>query len=301
MKTIVIDLYPELSAKTSILLAFKVYMHKNKNYNLLVVGNGDDLAVLEGVEGVATQKIQEGETSTEAALKALGSGDKAGLISFAPRPRLFEKTAQLLPKADYPSFGLLFVNKKEGKDSLLVEASGFSPRSLEAYRHSLSYGLDYLTKVLSRENPSIGLLGMEENLDPITVAFDEELRQNKDYRGYVLPEDLFAGECDLVLAGGNDGGIALRAAKGSRRLLKDMEKAEGDKANTSKWASFFTFGPSKKQIQEAKRYDARIDEKGYLLFGYPLPIISLNPDSGYTDFFAGIDKLEALAEHQKHE
>jgi hypothetical protein len=301
MKTIVIDLYPELSAKTSVLLAFKVYMHKNKNYNLLVIGNGDDLSVLDGVEGITTQKTVEGETSTEAALKALAVGDKAGLISFAPRPRLFEKANALLPHPDYPSFGLLFVNKKEGKDSLLIEASGFSPRSIEAYRHSLAYGLDYLTKVLSRENPTIGLLGMEEALDPITQAFDEELRQNKDYRGYVLPEDLFAGECDLVLAGGNDGGIALRAAKGSRRLLKDMEKAEGDKTSNSKWASFFTFGPSKKQMQEAKRYDARIDERGYLLFGYSQIIISMNPDSGYNDFFSGIDKLEALAEHQKHD
>jgi hypothetical protein len=300
MKTIVIDLYPELSAKTSVLLAFKVYMHKNKNYNLLIVGNGDDLSVFDGVEGILTQKVVEGETSSEAALKAMSSGDKAGLISFAPRPRLFEKAAALLPQGDYPSFGLLFMNKKEGKDSLLVEASGFSPRSLEAYRHSLAYGLDYLTRVLSRENPSIGLLAMEENVDPITQAFDSELRANKDYRGYVLPEDLFAGECDLVLAGGNDGGLALRAAKGSRRLLKDMEKAEGEKTSNSKWASFFTFGPSKKQMQEAKRYDPRIDEKGYLFFGYPDIIISMNPDSGYNDVFSGIDKLEALVEHKAH-
>jgi hypothetical protein len=287
MKTIVIDLFPDILEKTSILLAIKVYLHKNSDYQLLVVGRSDDLSVLSGVEGVIPQKVESEERTTAVALKALQAGDKAGLLSFAPRSSLLSSAQTLFPEVKTPLYGLSFLSKKEDKATLLIEASGFLPLSEENYEASLAYGLDYLTHVLCRSENAVGLLAVKENLDPVTAAFDAKLHSNPSYRGYVAPSDLFEGECDLVLAGGLIGGVAIGAAKGSRKLMKDLDKAPKKSLST-----YLNFGP--KKADDAVLYSARFDTKGYFLFGYPAPIVSLNHESNYDDFLKGLEKIESL-------
>ncbi|MFA6620478.1 MAG: hypothetical protein WCS90_05050 [Bacilli bacterium] len=292
MKNIVIDLFPDLSNKTSVLLAFKIFLYHNASYHLLVVGKGSDLPVLNGIEGLATLEVPEGKSTAEMAIKETLKGKTAGLISFTPRPVFYQIAKTLFPKAVNPCYALSYKTHKEDKETLILEVSGLFERSEEYLDSALSYGKDYLVNVLNRIDPTIGLLGMEEALDPVLSAFDEKMRQEKKYRGLVAPEDLFDGECDLLLSAGTDGAMAIRAAKGSRFISKAMMESEANKSTGSKFTSLFAFGG--KKGKEDKTEDPRIDATGYLLFGFGYNIISLNRDAGYNDFFKATEKLEQV-------
>jgi fatty acid/phospholipid biosynthesis enzyme len=293
MKSIVVDLYPDLIYKTSLLLAFKIYLYHNSNYHLLVVGRANDLPVLSGIEGLTTLEAPEGQSTADAAIKEVLKGGTAGLISFTPKPAFYQTAKTLFPKAINPCFALSYHSKKNDRQTLIIEVSGLFEKSKENLEAAFSYGRDYLVNILNRLDPTIGLLGMEEALDPTLKAFDEEMRQEKKYRGLVAPEDMFDGECDLLLSGGIDGALAIRAAKGSRSISKELAESEANRGNSSKFTSLFAFGGKKKGTVD-KQTDPRVDSTGYLLFGFGYNLLCLNQDSGYNDFFSGVEKIEQI-------
>jgi len=293
MKTIIVDLDSDLVYKSSLLLAFKVYLHHNALFSLKVVGRKQDFNVISDIPNLTCIAVPEGKSTCEVALTELAQSQTAGLLSFSNKALLLKKGQEILPKNITPCYGLLFHSKKSDRESLLVDAGGVNERSLENLAGSLSYGRDYLLNILDRMAPSIGLLGIEDALDPVSAAFDQQIReQDKKYRGLIDPEDLFNGECDLILAGGSDGAFAIKSAKGARSINKDVEEREANKSLSSKFNSLLSFGSKKKTVDPTR--DPRIDGKGYFLFGFGYNMISLNHDAGYNDFFVAIENIENL-------
>jgi fatty acid/phospholipid biosynthesis enzyme len=293
MKTIIVDLDSDLVYKSALLLAFKVYLHHNALFSLKVVGHKEDFNVISDIQNLTCIETPEGKTSCEVALEELARNKTAGLLSFSSKALLLKKAQEILPKNVTPCYGLLFHSKKNDKESLLVDASGLNARTIENLAGSLSYGRDYLVNVLERGTPAIGLLGLEDVLDPVSLDFDQKMReQDRKYRGIIDPEDLFNGECDLIIAGGSDGAFAIKSSKGARSISKEAEEQQANKSLTSKFNSLLSFGSKKKTVDPAK--DPRIDGKGYFLFGFGYNIISLNHDAGYNDFFVAIENIENL-------
>jgi fatty acid/phospholipid biosynthesis enzyme len=289
MKTIVIDLPSGLAYPASVLSAFKVYVKKNHFFNLMVCGDSANFSILEDVEGINCRYSPEGESSLVTALKAVNEeNDIAGLLSFSDRFSVLTEAKTILPKNVSPCFGLLFSTKTEDKETLLVDASGYTERNEENASMALAYGKDYLTNVLGRAAPDIALLGLSEIEDPLWDACDRNFRQSeKNYHGLLAPSHLFDGGMDLVVSVGNEGAMAILSAKGASTASKQTEKAQAAKS----WTSLFGKGKE----TERPRFDSRIDQRGYFLFGVGKNILCLNKDSGYGDVIDALPRIEHLA------
>jgi fatty acid/phospholipid biosynthesis enzyme len=290
MKSIIVDLPSGLAYPSSVLSAFKVYVKKNHFFNLTVCGDAANFSVLEDTENIECVYCDVGETSSHLALKEMVEReDVAGLLTFADQRAFYEEAAKLLPHWDVPCFGLFYSSKIEGKETLILDASGLFERKEENYLAYLEYGKDYSANVLQKPSVDIALLGFGEDPDPVLAKVDHELRINeKNYHGFLTPEHLFDGSCDLVLAGGVDGALAIGAAKGAIAASKTAQKIQASKS----WTSLLG---KKKDAGEDSRFDSRLDQRGYLLFGAKKNILCLNKNSGYGDVTDALPVIEHLA------
>jgi fatty acid/phospholipid biosynthesis enzyme len=295
MKTIIIDIPSGLAAATSVLSALKVYAKKNKIYQLLVCGSPNDMSILEDIENIQCAYSEGAETSTSLALSHINDPEVAGFLSFNERPILIQSCHQNLPKEVNPCFGLYFASQSEGKETLLIDAGGFSAKTKEDVDAYRSYGVDYLKNILKKGTISIAYLALPEMMDEQDVAIDAFLKAScPEYSGVVDPEYLFDGKNDIVLAGGISGALAIRSAKGSRRVAHDLEQIRSSKSFAVKWSSLL----GAKDNGQDRRYDPRIDAKGYLLFGYGHHIVDLDKTAGFGDVIDALDTLERFDRNQ---
>jgi fatty acid/phospholipid biosynthesis enzyme len=295
MKTIIVDIPSGLANPTSVLSALKVYQKKNHFYNLLVTGSPNDMSIMEDVEGVRCCYNEGEQTSLDVALSHMNDEGVVGLMSFSTRSLLAKKAHEVFPKEVAPCFGLLYQSKEEGKETFLVDAGGFSSKDKTHVLSYLSYALDYTTNILKKSHPEIAFLALKDNLDDADQEIDDALRQeSKDYKGFVDPLALCDGTSDILLAGGKIGAACLASAKGARRIAADLEKIRSSKSVSVKWANLIT---NKNDTSDA-RYDARLDAKGYLLFGYGYHLLALNLNAGFGDVMDGFDTLERYDRNQ---
>jgi len=290
MKSIIVDLPAGLAYPSSVLSAFKVYVKKNHFFNLTVCGDAANFSILEDTEGIECVYSDVGETSSHVALREMASReDVGGLISFADRLAFLKEARAILPHFSTASFGLSFSTKIPGKESLLLDPTGLLEKNQEQYEAALQYGKDYLLNVLGKASVEVALLGLEGQNDPFLNGIDQTLRASeKNYHGFLSPEHLFDGTADLILAGGIDGAIAILSAKGAATASKQMQKAEASRS----WTSLFG---KNKTGEENARFDSRIDQRGYLLFGAHKNLLLLNKDAGYGDVTDAFPVLEHLA------
>jgi len=67
MKTIIVDLDSDLVYKSSLLLAFKVYLHHNALFSLKVVGRKQDFNVISDIPNLTCIAVPEGKSTCEVA------------------------------------------------------------------------------------------------------------------------------------------------------------------------------------------------------------------------------------------
>jgi fatty acid/phospholipid biosynthesis enzyme len=296
MKSIIVDLPSGLAYPSSVLSAFKVSVKKNHFFNLTVCGDAANFSVLEDTENIECVYSDVGESSTHLALREMASReDIAGLLSFADRAVFIKETEALLPNVTMATFGLPFSTKTPGKETLLIDPTGLNEKSVERYEAALEFGKDYLLNVLQKPSVEVALLGVNGEKDPLLSEVDAMLRANeKNYHGFLSPDHLFDGSVDLILAGGADGALALLAAKGAAQASKEMQKAESSRS----WTSIL--GKNKHE-EENSRFDSRIDQRGYLLFGAHKNILCLNKEAGYGDVTDAFPLLEHLANKKPYQ
>lgn len=295
MKTFLVDIPSGLTSATNVLSALKVYAKKNKFYSLLVCGSPNDMSILEDVDNIKVAYSEGAETSTALALSHLGEEDIAGFLSFNDRKTLLDSCHHTLPKEVDPCFGLYFATQEEGKETFLVDAGGYALKSKDLVDSHRSYAVDYLRNILKKGTLSIGYLALFDALDEEDSAIDAFLKAScSEYTGIVTPDHLFDGKNDIVLAGGHEGAIAVQSAKGSRRIAHELEQIRSSKSFAVKWSSLLG---GKEQAND-RRYDPRIDSKGYLLFGYGSHILSLEKTAGFGDVIDAFDTLERFDRNQ---
>lgn len=286
MKTIVIDIPHGLAYPSSVLSALKVYAHKNNVYELYVTGDYGDMSILEGTERISCHYLEEGKDSTTLAFEKLNEEESVGLVSFADRKTLKETAVHLLPKSFCPTYGLFYETKESGKPALLIEAAGFGGTSLEDLKNEYEYGLSYMMNIVGVKDLKAGLLSLPENETKTEIELDENLKkENRNYTGFVSPSDVFKGDIRLILASGRDGAFVIQGARESRKIQTDLEKIRSSKSASASFGSLF----SKKTSNDS--FDPRIDENGYLLFGFGYGIVDLPLDCGYGNV---IDALETV-------
>lgn len=293
MKYIVVDIPSGLAYPSSVLSALKVYVKRNAQYNLYCCGDKANFSVLEDTEGISCVYGDENEPSVEVALKVIRDNkDIAGLMSFSERSLLLEKAKEILSKNVNPTYGLLYETKVNDRSTMMIDASGLVEGNEDNFEAALSYAKDYFANILMKANIEIALLALEGSDDPLLNKLDEKLRQSeKHYHGFILPLDIFNGTMDIILSLGHDGAIAIQAAKGSTTVSEELKRAQASKSFSS------LFGGSKDK--EKPRFDSRIDQQGYLLFGFGENILCLNKDSGYGDVIDAFPTLVHL-DTKKH-
>jgi fatty acid/phospholipid biosynthesis enzyme len=295
MKSFIIDIPSGLVGATNVLSALKVYAKKNKFYKLLVCGSPNDMSILEDIENITCAYSEGAETSTSLALSHIEDPDIGGLLSFNDRLTLLHSCHEILPKEVDPCFALYFPASEEGKETLLIDAGGYGEKAKDTIDGYLAYGLDYLKNILKKGTLSVGYLALMDSMDEQDVAIDSYLKATRpEYTGVVSPEHLFDGKNDIVLSGGKSGAIAVQSAKGSRRIAHELEQIRSSKSSAVKWSSLLGGG----KTEDDRRYDPRIDAKGYLLFGYGHHIVSLDKTAGFGDVMDSLDALERFDRNQ---
>ncbi len=135
-------------------------------------------------------------------------------------------------------------------------------------------GSAYASASLGTENPRVGLLnnGTEEHKgDPLRQETYKLMSEMKDinFVGNVEGRDIMMGDCDVVVADGFSGNIALKSIEGCGKLVLDTMKKELSASLFTKLGYLF--------IRKAiKRMRARLDfDKvgGALLLGLRKPVV----------------------------
>ena len=286
MKTLVIDIPHGLAYPSSVLSALKVYAHKNNVYEIYVTGDYGDMSILEGTERISCHYLEDGKDSTALALEKLMDKESVGLVSFAERKALKETAIRLLPKSYAPTYGLFFETKESGKPALLIEAAGFGGTKESDLRNNYEFGVAYMSNVVGVKDLKAGLLTLPGIETPDELAFDEAARKEyRNYGGLISPSDVFKGDSRLIIAGGRSGAFVIQGARESRKVEADLEKIRSSKSVSASFSSLF----AKKTSNDT--FDPRLDENGYLLFGFGYGIADLPLDCGYGNV---IDALETI-------
>jgi hypothetical protein len=223
------------------------------------------------------------------ALSHLGR-DAIVLLSFSERGILLKEAQAAFAKQVSPCFALLYPGVNPDKETMLIDAGGYSeptPENIEAF---LSYAMDFLTNILHKPTHEIGVayLALEGLLSREDAAIDSFLKEKcPNYRGIASPSQLFDSAFSVILAAGAVPQACLEAANAAKRLQAERQAAQSAKNFLSKWSS--TDRPSP---------NVGFDTHGYYLFGFGHHIYSLGRDAAYNHVMDALSALERFDRNQ---
>lgn len=163
---------------------------------------------------------------------------------------------RLLPGVDRPGIAVIFPTLLRPVMVIDVGAN-IDPKPL----HLLQYGImgdAYSKHILSKKNPSIGLLNIGEESTKGTDFVKEVhlmLSESKlNFMGNIEPKDLYRGKVDVVVCDGFVGNLLLKVTEGFADAAGELLKRELEESNfITKIGAFLTL-PAFKTIK--KKIDA---------------------------------------------
>jgi len=122
---------------------------------------------------------------------------------------------RLLPGIERPGIAIVFPTLK-GFCLLIDVGANIDPKPIHLYQYGIM-GSAYTELILRKSNPTVGLLNIGEEESKGT-EFMKEVNQllkggSLNYTGNIEGRDLFLGKCDVVVADGFVGNIALKVSE----------------------------------------------------------------------------------------
>jgi glycerol-3-phosphate acyltransferase PlsX len=132
----------------------------------------------------------------------------------------------LLPGIERPGIAIIFPTVKGF--SLLIDAgANIDPKPLHLFQYGIM-GTAYAELILNKVNPTVGLLNIGEEETKGTDFVKETNLLLKDsnlnYIGNIEGRDIFLGKCDVVIADGFVGNVALKVSESVAIAIAELFK-----------------------------------------------------------------------------
>ncbi|MHC4941826.1 MAG: phosphate acyltransferase PlsX [Planctomycetota bacterium] len=184
---------------------------------------------------------RKGESSIVKSIRLLKEGKAQAIISAGNTGAVVAGSVFLLGMLEgirRPGIGVLF-HTLSGTCSLIDVGANVNCKPIQLFQYGLM-AANYLTCVMSIENPRIGMINIGEEDEKGTNLLREThaLFENSplNFVGNIEGQDLFSGKCDVVVCDGFVGNVILKVSEGlgsyfQTALVDYLHREAGDEKN----------------------------------------------------------------------
>ena len=157
---------------------------------------------------------------------------------------------------------------------------------------------DILFKIQYKRQPDIRLLnlGMEDIKGSLAVKQAHKLLQESDlnYQGFIEPDQIYNGLCDVIITDGFSGNVALKTSEGLAHILSSKLKAIFSSTPITRFASLFVRNKLSSEMKNLnpKRYN------GACVLGLNGIIIKSHGNSDHESFYYALKTTAQLIENK---
>lgn len=294
-------------------------LNKNKNIYLILAGRQEDIVAelkkykydssrLEimdcrdviDMNDIPTEAVRKRESSLVKAFRALkDDGDIAGLVTAGSTGATIAAGQLILGRIrgiKRPALCPAIPNARGGY-TLLCDCGANAECKPSMLCQFAVLASAYATAGFGIKNPKVGLLnnGTEEHKgDPLHQQTYQLLKKMDviDFMGNIEGRDIMLSECDVAVADGFSGNVALKAMEGCGKLILSVLKKEATGSLSSKIGSLFL-------LKGFKRMRAKLDFEavgGALLLGVKKVVIKSHGSSKARTITAAIENAANIYE-----
>ncbi len=294
-------------------------LNKNKNIYLILAGRQEDIGAelkkykydssrLEimdcrdviDMNDIPTEAVRKRESSLVKAFRALkDDGDIAGLVTAGSTGATIAAGQLILGRIrgiKRPALCPAIPNARGGY-TLLCDCGANAECKPSMLCQFAVLASAYATAGFGIKNPKVGLLnnGTEEHKgDPLHQQTYQLLKKMDviDFMGNIEGRDIMLSECDVAVADGFSGNVALKAMEGCGKLILSVLKKEATGSLSSKIGSLFL-------LKGFKRMRAKLDFEavgGALLLGVKKVVIKSHGSSKARTITAAIENAANIYE-----
>ena len=175
---------------------------------------------------------------------------------------------------------------------------GANPNSNEQNLFDNAVLGDALFKIQHHREPEIRLLniGMEDIKGSLAVKQAHKLLQNSNlnYQGFIEPNLIFSGACDIIIADGFSGNVALKTAEGVLNTLSTKLKNIFQSSAITQVAGMLVRSSLNKELKEInpKHYN------GACILGLNGIIVKSHGNSDHESFYYALKTANQLVENK---
>lgn len=162
---------------------------------------------------------------------------------------------RLLPGIERPGIAIIFPTVK-GFCLLIDAGANIDPKPMHLFQYAVMASA-YVELILGKDNPSIGLLniGEEETKGTEFVKETNRLLKNSslNYIGNIEGRDIFLGRCDVVIADGFVGNVALKVSESVAIATTELLKKHIKRGFLPKFGALI-LGPTFKKLKKEIDY-----------------------------------------------
>lgn len=242
MKIVVDTLGSDLGS-CEIKKAILSFLSKNKNVEIVAVGNQDELTELKGKCEIihapdivpmeagplevmrmknSSMCVAVNEMKKSGADAIISAGSTGGFLSIAT---LTLKTA---PNVRRAALVAPFPTKIKGKKVVILDIGASNENSPQELEQFAIMGSEYVKSVFGVKEPNIYLLsnGTEEGKgSPTGKEAYKLLKNNPNFKGNIEARNVLSGEADVIVTDGYTGNILLKGIEGTAKMMSNMIKS----------------------------------------------------------------------------
>lgn len=241
MKIIVDTLGSDLGSKP-ICKAIISFLNKNKDCEIVAVGNKNELKVLESrcevVEANGVVPMEAGplevmrmrDSSMYTALKLLSDGKGDAVVSAGSTGGFLSAATLILKNVDNVKRAALvspFPTKIKGKKVVILDIGANNENSPEELVQFTLMGSEYAKCVLGIKEPNVYLLsnGTEEGKgSPTGKQAYKLLKSMPNFKGNIEARNALSGEADVIVTDGFTGNVLLKSMEGVAKMMSGFIK-----------------------------------------------------------------------------
>lgn len=241
MKIIVDTLGSDLGS-VEIKKAILSFLPKNKDVQIVAVGNKEELKDLEGkceiihatdivpMEAGPLQVMRMRNSSMFVAVNEMSTNGADAIISAGSTGGFLSATTLTLKTSENVRRAALvapFPTKIKGKKVVILDIGASNENTPTELAQFAVMGSEYAKSVLGVENPKIYLLsnGVEEGKgSPVGKEAYKLLKENPNFIGNIEARNVLSGEADVIVTDGYSGNILLKSMEGTAKMMSNMIK-----------------------------------------------------------------------------
>lgn len=314
---IVVDGYGGDNAPYEIVKGVVEALKQDKELEVIITGNeaalqhlvdemynGDRLTIVNAPEIITCEEVptvairRKKDSSLVKALNIVKEHDVGGFVSAGSTGAVLAGGIFILGRLKgitRPALAPVLPTANGGK-VVLIDCGANVDCKVEQLMQFAVMGVAYMQTVYGIDNPKVGLLsnGAEnEKGNDLVKATNVALRNSDiNFIGNIEGRDILTGDCDVVVADGFNGNIALKSAEGTANMVFSVLKKEIKSSFKAKLGALFM----KKSLMNIKKNLDYTEHGGAAFLGVSKPLIKTHGSTKAKSLAASILQAKKMAE-----